>query len=169
MHPVVSLARRAIEEYVRHRRVIPPPEELTPEMRERAGVFVSLKKDGHLRGCIGTFVAATGSVAEEVIKNAIAAATQDPRFPPVKENELKDVVCSVDILTEPQMVTDKRLLDPKKYGVIVVKGGLKGLLLPDIEGVDTVDEQLRIARMKAGIPSDDEDHEIYRFSVKRYL
>lgn len=168
MHPLVSLARRAVEEYVRHGHVIDPPEELTSEMKEKAGVFVSLKKNGQLRGCIGTFAPTTDNVAEEIIKNAISAATQDPRFPPVREDELAELEYSVDVLSEPEGVTDIKQLDPGKYGVIVMKGMLKGLLLPALEGVDTVEEQLRIARMKAGISPDDKDCEIYRFMVKRY-
>jgi len=168
MHPLVSLAKRAVEEFVEHGRVIAPPEDLTPEMQKKAGVFVSLKKDGQLRGCIGTFAPTTANVAEEIIKNAIAAATQDPRFAPVDEGELESITYSVDVLSEPEPVTDLKELDPRKYGVIVVKGLQKGLLLPDLEGVATVDEQLRIARMKAGISPHDEDCIIYRFEVNRY-
>ncbi|NOY64304.1 MAG: AmmeMemoRadiSam system protein A [Nitrospirae bacterium] len=168
MHPLVELARRAVEAYIREKRIITPPENLTEEMKARAGVFVSLKKGGQLRGCIGTFLPTTNNVAEEVIKNAISAATQDPRFFPVQEEELDEITYSVDVLSEPEKVEDISQLDAKKYGVIVTKGSLKGLLLPDLEGVDTVEEQLRIAKLKAGIDPDDEDCEIYRFSVKRY-
>ncbi len=168
MHPLVALAKRAIEEYVRSGRVIEPPEELTPEMKLRAGVFVSLKKHGQLRGCIGTFLPTTENVAREVIKNAISAATQDPRFPPVREDELDEIEYSVDVLSEPERVEHINELDPKKYGVIVSKGYRKGLLLPDLEGVDTVDKQLEIARYKAGIMPDETDVDIYRFRVERY-
>ncbi len=167
MHPLVKLARDAIEAYVTDRRVIAPPQELTEEMKERAGAFVSIKKHGQLRGCIGTFLPTKTNLAEEVIRNAIAAATEDPRFPPVREDELKDLEVSVDVLSAPEPVNDLSELDPKKYGVIVVKGPRKGLLLPDLEGVDTVEEQLRIAKLKAGILPD-EDCEIYRFNVRRY-
>ncbi len=168
MHPLVRLARKAIEEYVKNRRVIQPPEELTPEMKQQAGVFVSLKKHGQLRGCIGTFLPTTENVAKEIIKNAIAAATQDPRFQPVTEDELDEIDYSVDILSQPEKVNDLSELDPKRYGVIVSKGFQKGLLLPDLEGVNTVEEQLRIAKLKAGIHPDDPDVDIYRFEVKRY-
>jgi AmmeMemoRadiSam system protein A len=168
MHPLVQLARKALTVYVREGKKIDPPTDLSPEMREQAGVFVSLKKFGQLRGCIGTFTPTTNNVAEEVIKNAIAAATQDPRFHPVEEDELEDITCSVDVLSEPEKVTDRSELDPRRYGVIVVKDFFKGLLLPDLEGVDTVEEQLRIAKMKAGISPSDEDYEIYRFEVSRY-
>ncbi len=169
MHQFVSLARKAVEEYVKRGNVITPPEGLPEDIyRKRAGVFVSLKKGNQLRGCIGTFMPVTESIAEEIIRNAISAATQDPRFPAVRAEELDDITYSVDILSEPERVTDISELDPKKYGVIVTKGPLKGLLLPDLEGVDTVDEQLRIARMKAGFSPYDNDVEVLRFTVTRY-
>ncbi len=167
MHPLVKLAKRAIDEYVRSGRSVPVPMSLTPEMEERAGVFVCLKKDGQLRGCIGTFMPVCANVAEEIIRNAICAASQDPRFHPVGEEEIASLEYSVDVLSAPERIRDIKDLDPKKYGVIVAKSGLRGLLLPDLEGVDTVEEQLRIAKMKAGI-GPDEDTDIYRFEVKRY-
>ncbi len=167
MHPLVKLAREAVEQYVLNGRVIKPPGDPVPEMTERAGVFVSIKKHGQLRGCIGTFQPATEDVAHEIIQNAISAATRDPRFPPVSPSELGELEYSVDVLTAPERVAGKQDLDPKRYGVIVKSGARKGLLLPDLEGVDTVDEQISIASMKAGI-FPDEDIELYRFEVKRY-
>lgn len=167
MHPLVELAKKTVEEYVRNRKVTSPPEELSPEMTANAGVFVSIKKKGNLRGCIGTFMPCTENVAREVIKNAICAATQDPRFDPVCEDELNDLKYSVDVLTPPEKVSDIGELDPKKYGVIVTHGSRKGLLLPDLEGVDSVEEQLRIAKMKAWI-GPDEEVDIFRFTVSRY-
>ncbi len=168
-HPLVKLARRAIEEYVRYGRVIPPPppEEMTPEMKQQAGTFVSIKKHGQLRGCIGTFLPLCNNVAEEVIRNAIAAATEDPRFPPVTKDELDELEISVDVLSPPEPVDDISQLDPKKYGVIVESGWRRGLLLPDLEGVDTVEQQLAIAMAKAGI-SPGEPIKVYRFTVQRY-
>ncbi len=167
MHPIVELAKRAVEEYIRTGRAVPVPEALIPEMKERAGVFVCLKKDGQLRGCIGTFMPACSNVAEEIVRNAISAACQDPRFFPVGEEELASLEYSVDILSPPERVHDVKDLDPKKYGVILAKSGMRGLLLPDLEGVDTAEEQIRIAKMKAGIALG-EDVEIYRFEVRRY-
>lgn len=168
MHSLVKLAKEAIEIYVKEGFEISPSTDLIPEMREKAGVFVSIKKHGELRGCIGTFMPVCRNVASEIIKNAISAATQDPRFNPVQPAELNDLVYSVDILTPPEEVKDiKKELDPKKYGVIVSKGLRKGLLLPDLEGVDTVEEQLSIVKMKGGI-SQEEDVKIFRFEVKRY-
>lgn len=167
MHPIVELAKKSIEEFVRSGTKISPPKGLPPELTARAGVFVSIKTQGNLRGCIGTFQPCTGSVAEEVIQNAIAAATQDPRFTAVTEDELDDISYSVDVLSSPEKIASIRDLDPKKYGVIVAQGMKRGLLLPDLEGVDTAEEQLRIAKTKAGIWSDDQ-LEIFRFMVTRY-
>lgn len=169
MHSLVKLARQTVETYVNERRVIEPPSssELTPEMKQKAGAFVSIKKHGELRGCIGTFIPSYENVAEEIIRNAICAATQDPRFHCVEKEELSELAYSVDVLTPPEEVKDLKELDSKKYGVIVSKGQRKGLLLPDLEGVDTIEEQLRIAKMKAGI-YDNEEVKIFRFEVKRY-
>ncbi len=167
MHPLVKLAKDTIEQYVRNRKIIGPPADPAPEMTGEAGVFVSIKKKGELRGCIGTFQPTTENVAAEIIQNAISAATQDPRFPPVNSSELGALEYSVDVLTEPEKIKSRKDLDPKKYGVIVKSGGRKGLLLPDLEGVDTVDEQVSIASMKAGIYLG-ERIELYRFEVKRY-
>ncbi len=167
LHPLVQLAKDTIEGYVRHRKRPSPPAELTPEMRARAGVFVSLHKHGELRGCIGTFQPTRDNVAQEIIQNAVSAATQDPRFYPVQPEELKDLEISVDVLSEPEPVAGYADLDPKRYGVIVQSGWRKGLLLPDLEGVDTVEYQVDIARRKAGI-GPDEPVQLYRFEVKRY-
>ena len=166
MHPLVKLAKDTIENYVRDG-TIPRPNELTPEMVERSGVFVSLKVGGLLRGCIGTYEPATANVAEEVITNAISSATRDPRFPPVTPDELSDLEYSVDVLTSPETVKSEAELDPKRYGIIVESGKRKGLLLPNLEGVDTAARQIEICRSKAGISSH-EPVKLYRFRVKRY-
>jgi AmmeMemoRadiSam system protein A len=136
-------------------------------MKEKAGVFVSIHKKGDLRGCIGTFEPQEKNVAAEIITNAISSATRDPRFPPVSPEELKDLDYSVDVLTTPELVKDESQLDPKKYGVIVECGWRKGLLLPDLEGVDSVDYQIDICRQKGGIGPND-PVKLYRFEVKRY-
>lgn len=162
-----ELARKCVEEFIKSGKILEAPGPLPPGMESKSGVFVCLKKNGQLRGCIGTFLPSCENLAAEIIRNAIAAATQDPRFPPVSEPELRDISYSVDVLTPPEKVGDPKELDPRKFGVIVVSGQKRGLLLPDLEGVDTVEEQLRIARMKAGI-FPDERLEIFRFTVKRY-
>lgn len=166
-HPLVQLARETVESYVRHKK-IPKPKEYTPEMMESAGVFVCIKKFGELRGCIGTFEPTTQNVAEEVIRNAVNSATQDPRFPPVNDTELTNLSYTVDLLTKPQPVEDKSKLDAKRYGIIVESRGRRGLLLPDLEGVETVDDQINICRQKAGISPYD-PIKLYRFEVKRYV
>ena len=166
MSPLAKLAKVAVETYVRGRE-IPQPEELTAEMEERAGVFVSIHKLGDLRGCIGTFEPGTENVAEETIANAVSSAARDPRFSPVSPGELKDLTYNVDVLTTPEPVEGSDQLDPKEYGVIVESGFRRGLLLPDLEGVDNVDYQISICRQKAGILPD-ESIKLYRFRVKRY-
>lgn len=167
MHRIVELAKQSIEAFMKTGERISPPKDLPSEFTVRAGVFVCLKKHGSLRGCIGTFTPCTGSIAEEVIQNSIAAATQDPRFHSVTRDELDEIEYSVDILSAPEKIRTIGDLDPKKYGVIVAQGAKRGLLLPDLEGIDTVEEQLRIAKTKAGIWSD-EHLEIFRFTVERY-
>ncbi len=167
MDPFVELAKKAVEEYVRHRKRIEPPANIPGEMRRRAGVFVSLKINGNLRGCIGTFRPCRSNIAEEIICNAISAAVADPRFSMVRTDELDDIDYKVDILSEPEKISDISELNPKKYGIIVAKGSRRGLLLPDLDGVDTVEDQLRITKMKAGINTDEMDVEIQRFCVER--
>jgi len=166
MAPLVKLAREAVETFVKEGKT-PEVGELTPEMREKAGVFVSIHKFGELRGCIGTFEPTKQNVAEETITNAISSATRDPRFPPIAPSELNDLSYSLDVLTAPEPIESKDQLDHKKYGVIVEAGFRRGLLLPDLEGVDSVDYQIDICCQKAGIASD-EPIKLYRFEVKRY-
>jgi len=169
LHPLVQLAKDTIENYVRHGKTVQPPKERTPEMEKQAGTFVSIHKHGMLRGCIGTIEPTQANVAQEVIENAISAATQDPRFPPVVPEELADLDIKVDVLGEPEPVGGLEELDPRRYGVIVksARDWRRGLLLPDLEGVDTVEYQVDIARRKAGIWPD-EPIELYRFEVVRY-
>lgn len=167
MHPLVELAKETIRGYVLDGKVIAPPSKPVSGMNEKAGVFVSLKKKGELRGCIGTFSPTTENVAKEIIQNAVSAATKDSRFLPVDASELDDIDYSVDVLSAPERIESRDELDPKRYGVIVSSGSRRGLLLPDLEGVDTVDEQVSIACMKAGI-ADGEVVELQRFEVKRY-
>lgn len=164
----VRLARETIENYIKYGNIISPPKDLSEEIiNQKAGAFVSLKKYGNLRGCIGTFLPTEENIAAEIIRNAISAATGDPRFPPVTISELNDLTISVDILSPPEEIEDISQLNPKKYGVIVSSGFKKGLLLPDLEGVDTVEEQIDITKRKAGIYPD-EKVKLYRFEVKRY-
>ena len=164
----VRLARETIENYIKNGKMISPPNDLPDDMiKQKAGVFVSIKKIGNLRGCIGTFMPTQENIAQEIIKNAISAAVDDPRFPPITVSELNDLTISVDVLSAPEEISDISELNPEKYGVIVSSGYKKGLLLPDLEGVDTAEEQIDIAKRKAGIHPG-EKIKLYRFEVKRY-
>jgi len=164
----VKLARETLETYVRNGNKINVPKWVPPEFKtKRAGVFVSLKKGGMLRGCIGTIGPVRVNVAEEIIYNAISSGTQDPRFPAVRAEELKDLVYSVDVLGAPEKIDSMEDLDVKRYGVIVTSGFRRGLLLPDLEGVDTPEQQVEIALQKAGIRRSDQ-FEMERFEVIRH-
>jgi AmmeMemoRadiSam system protein A len=163
----VALARASLEHFLEKGGILPVPDSLSGELGGRAGVFVSLKKQGELRGCIGTFQPTRVNITTEIIYNAISAGTEDPRFYPVELEEMDEISISVDILEAPQIVDNIDTLDPQKYGVIVKKGRRSGLLLPMLEGVDTVAEQISIAKQKAGIGAE-EEIELYRFTVTRY-
>ena len=168
--PYVQLARKTVETYVRTGKKLGVPEGLPEEMySRRAGVFVSLKEEGRLRGCIGTIAPVRGSIAEEIIENGISAAAKDPRFHAVEPEELDRLEYSVDVLGETEKIDSPEKLDVKRYGVVVSRGYRRGLLLPDLEGVDTVEEQIEIARRKAGIPEDAEDIRLERFEVVRHF
>lgn len=166
--PYVRLARQTIEEYVRTGRRIQVPRGLPEELyQSRAGAFVSLKEDGRLRGCIGTIQAVRDSLAEEIIANAVSACSEDPRFSPVEAWEVSRLTISVDVLGETESISSPEELDISRYGVIVSKGARRGLLLPNLEGVDTVEQQISIAKQKAGI-REQEEVALERFEVVRH-
>jgi AmmeMemoRadiSam system protein A len=156
-----------LESYIKSGKKVELPQEMDSLLYERAGVFVSLKRHGQLRGCIGTFIPAYENLAAEIKNNALAAGFEDPRFPPVEEAELSSLLYSVDVLAEPEDCKTEDL-DPKRYGVIVSSNGRRGLLLPDLDGVDTVEQQLEIALQKGGISPRDK-YSIQRFEVKRFM
>ena len=174
--PYVRLARATIVKYVKTNKKLRFPIEL-PEgladdlpqeaVKERAGTFVSVHKNGMLRGCIGTILPVRDSIAEEIISNAISAVSRDPRFDRVREDELDLLEINVDILGKPESIKGPEELDVKRYGVIVSCGSRRGLLLPDLEGVDTVEDQIDIAMRKGGISHSD-DYRLERFEVVRY-
>lgn len=184
MHPLVFLAKEAVEKYIKERRIISVPKDFPEEfLKKRAGIFVTIEKNGNLRGCIGTYLPIRKNIAEEVIHNAIAAATEDYRFGSVQKEELPYLSYTVYILSEPELVKDIEELDPKKYGIIVktvpisASGDVifnghfvskSGLLLPDLEGVDTVEQQISIACQKGGIDPFKEKILIYKFTVEKY-
>ena len=166
--PYVKLARASLESYIKEGRQIGIPDGLPEEMRRnRAGAFVSIHEHGALRGCIGTIAPVTDCVANEIIRNAISASTEDPRFSPIRANELPYLDISVDVLGEAEPIDSVAELDVKRYGVIVTKGGRRGLLLPDLDGVDTPEQQVAIAKQKAGI-APHESVQLQRFEVIRH-
>ena len=167
--PYVQLARKSVEYYILHHRKMEMPENLPEELLTRqAGAFVSIHEHGKLRGCIGTISPVRDCVAREIIDNAVSASTRDPRFDPIRADELKWLEISVDVLGEAESISSAAELDVKRYGVIVSKGRKRGLLLPDLDGVDTVEEQISIAKSKAGIAAWDNNVELQRFEVVRH-
>jgi AmmeMemoRadiSam system protein A len=152
-HPYLQIARDAITAWAQGRSYHPPA--LPRELERHQPVFVSLHDAaGELRGCIGHLSATRDSIADEIATTAVLAASQDPRFPPVGAEELPSLAVEVSVLGEPEPVADASTLDPKRWGVVVSRGGRRGVLLPDLDGVDTVEQQLAIARRKASIPPD---------------
>jgi len=167
--PLVALATRAIEAYVT-RRVTIEPQEIPGLEPRQAGVFVSLHlKDGSLRGCIGTLQATQPFIEQEIVANAVSAATCDPRFMPLSTAELPLLDVSVDVLGPPEEVSGVEQLDPKEYGLIVqAADGRRALLLPDLEGVDTAEQQLRLTCRKGGIDPERDHYRLFRFQVQRH-
>ena len=166
--PFVRLARASVNAWVLRRERLSVPSGLPDEMlTSRAGAFVSLHLDGRLRGCIGTIAASRPNIAEEIIDNAVSACSRDPRFSPVTPGELNRLEISVDVLGKPEPIDSPDQLDVKRYGVIVSRGAKRGLLLPNLDGVDSVDDQIRIARQKGGI-REGEPYRLERFEVVRH-
>ena len=173
MSEYVKLAKNTIEEYIRTGEKIEIPENLPEEFYSvKKGVFVTIyekRSEKKLRGCIGTFMPTKENVAQEIIDNAISAAIHDYRFDPISKSELDDLVYEVSLLDPPEQINSVADLDAKKYGVIVKSLDKKtGLLLPDIEGVKTPEEQISIACQKAGIDLEMEKIELLRFTVSKY-
>lgn len=170
-----DIAKMAVEKYIKENEIIPPPENLGAEFKQkRAGVFVTIEKkvqqthQKELRGCIGTYLPTKENIVEEIISNAISAATQDPRFGPVQQEELPELSYSIYIIEKPEKISSKENLNPEIYGIIVKSGLKTGLLLPALENIRTIDEQLFYACQKAGINPENEKIEIYRFKAKKY-
>ncbi len=186
MHPLVSLAKKTVKNYISKGKIISPDKNLPKKfIQEKAGIFVTIKNQKELRGCIGTFLPTRKNIAEEVIQNAIAAATEDNRFKLIQKEELPKLSYSVEILSEPELVKNPKELDPKKYGIIVKTAPIisstktdvvfnghvpfkSGLLLPNLEGIDTPEKQFFIACQKAGIDPSQEKIIIYRFTTRKY-
>jgi len=186
MNPLVLLAKSAVENYIKKKKIIPLPNDLPEEfLTRKAGTFVTIMKDGELRGCIGTYLPLRKNIAEEIIHNAIAAATEDYRFGSVREEELPHFSYTAYILNEPELVKGLKELNPKKYGIVVKTMPITspdstdvvfnghfvaktGLLLPDLDGVDTIEKQISIACQKGGIDPTQEKIFIYKFTVEKY-
>ncbi len=169
MTPYTQLAKQAIEEYFINGKKISLPIDLPIELlNKKGGVFVTIYNGKELRGCIGTFLPTKKNLAEEIIANAISAATQDDRFSSITQKELPELKYEVSVLSEPEPVDDLQKLDPKKYGVIVKSGYKTGLLLPDLASVDTVMQQISIAAQKGGIDLDSEQIEVHKFTTTKY-
>ena len=170
MNPYINLAKLAVETFVRENKIISPPRSLPNDFfKNKAGVFVTIYKNGQLRGCVGTYLPTQENIAKEIISSAVFAA-QDPRFLPIAKDELGSLSYEVSILSKPEPIKSLAELDPKKYGVLVkaASSGKSGLLLPDLEGVDTIEKQIAIACQKAGIDPEKEEFSIYKFSTKKY-
>ncbi|TDJ57664.1 MAG: AmmeMemoRadiSam system protein A [Nitrospina sp.] len=166
-HPYVSLARESVGHFLNHHTKLPCPDPLSQDLQARTGAFVSIKKKRQLRGCIGTLEPSEANLAVEIIENALKAALHDPRFSPVSVEELEDLSYSVDVLRPLEKISSASDLDPKVYGLVVRSNGKQGVLLPDLEGVDSIADQIRICRDKGKI-ADDKPLEMYRFRVDRY-
>lgn len=165
----VSLARKTINEFITNDKITVADDSLPDYLlNKRAGVFVSLHLNGKLRGCIGTISPVQKNIAEEIINNAIAAAVRDPRFSPLTIRELKELHISVDELFPPEDINSKDLLNVKEYGIIVTQGDKRGLLLPNLDGIDTINQQITIAKDKAGIDVTDDNFTMQRFKVIRH-
>ena len=163
----IKLAKNTIEEYIKNNNKINIPNNINSELlNKKAGLFVSIHKFGKLRGCIGTIIPTQENIAQEIINNAISAATNDLRFNPIEKEEIPYLDINIDILGPIEDINSRNQLDPKKYGVIVYTNNKRGLLLPDLEGIDTVDEQIEIAKRKANITY--ENYKLQRFEIIRH-
>ncbi len=183
---IADFAKQAVERYIKKGEIISPSADLPEKfLKRKSGVFVTIMKGKELRGCIGTCLPTRKNIAEEIVFNAIAAAKEDYRFDPIEEKELPHLSYTVYLLNEPEPIENSKELDPKKFGIIVKtvpfpsSTGIdvlfsghprvkSGLLLPDLEGVDTVKEQISIACQKAGIDPIKEKIIIYKFTVEKY-
>ncbi|MCX6760876.1 MAG: AmmeMemoRadiSam system protein A [Candidatus Nealsonbacteria bacterium] len=183
---ILEFTKQAVESYVKTGKIISPHKELGEDfLNRKAGAFVTILKNKNLRGCIGTYMPTKKNIAEEIIYSAVAAASEDYRFGPIKKEELPSLSYEVYILDEPEMIKDMKELNPKKFGIVVkavplsfptgidvaFSGHLRiksGLLLPDLDGVDTVEQQISIACQKAGINPLKEKITIYKFIAKKY-
>ena len=163
----IALATKAVKHFVESGEISPCPENLPNELKIQSGTFVSIKRKSRLRGCIGSVLPQTENLAKEIIQNAIYAASRDPRFSPILKSELPDLTFSIDVLSSPEKVKSITELDCRRFGVIVKHDGQQGILLPNLDGVDTVKKQIQICLEKARLKKES-PFEIFRFESKRY-
>ncbi|PIQ96039.1 MAG: AmmeMemoRadiSam system protein A [Nitrospinae bacterium CG11_big_fil_rev_8_21_14_0_20_56_8] len=166
-NPFVTLAQDSIRYYLDHSQPLPCPEELPEELRRKAAAFVSIKKGRELRGCIGTLTPTRPSLAEEIIHNAISAATRDPRFSSVTREEIPYLAVSVDVLTPMEEISGLSGHDTRRYGLVVKCGDRQGVLLPDLEGIDDARDQLGYC-LRKGRVGENENYQMFRFEVQRF-
>jgi len=172
MHTLVALAQKAVETYINTGKIIKAEDNLIKEFSERkAGVFITIEKNQDLRGCIGTYLPTRDNIIEEVIQSAISAAVEDYRFGPIQKQELPFLSYTVSILEKPELIKNKKELDPKEYGIIIKTLNYppkSALLLPDLEGIDTIEKQISITCQKGEINPLEEELIIYKFRIKKY-
>lgn len=172
MQALIALAKKTVETYIESGKIIKAEDNLIKEFSEKkAGVFITIEKNKDLRGCIGTYLPTQDNIIEEVIQNAISASTEDYRFGSIQKQELPFLSYTVSILEKPELIKDRKELNPKEYGIIIktLDYPLKSaLLLPDLEGVDTIEQQVSITCRKGEINPSKEKIIIYKFKVKKY-
>lgn len=177
MDQYVLLAKQAVEKYILEGKIITPTKDLPrgkaglPKnfFSQKSGIFVTIEKNGELRGCIGTFLATKENIAKEIISNAIASATEDYRFETIQKEELPQLSYIVSVINEPKQIKDIKELNPKRFGIIIkTETSKSGLLLPDLEGVNTVEDQISITCRKGGINPKEEDIIIYKFTTEKH-
>lgn len=167
MHPLVKLAIQSVGHFIETGKPLPCPDPLPDNFKQKAGAFVTIRNQGSLRGCIGTLTPKYKNLAEEIIKNAIRSASEDPRFDPVEKIELPSLTISVDVLTSPEKINDLETHNIKQFGLIVRGEKKQGVLLPDLDNIKSANQQLKVCLKKGGF-KDDDTYELFRFEVKRF-
>ncbi len=172
MHTLIVLVKKIVEAYIKEEKIIKAEDNLIKEFSEKkAGVFITIEKNKNLRGCIGTYLPTKNNIIEEIIQNAISAATEDYRFGPIQEDELPFLSYTVSILEKPELIKNRKELNPKEYGIIIKTLNYppkSALLLPDLEGIDTIEKQISITCQKGNIDQLKEEIIIYKFRIKKY-
>jgi len=172
MHTLIVLVKKIVEAYIKEEKIIKAEDNLIKEFSEKkAGVFITIEKNKNLRGCIGTYLPTKNNIIEEIIQNTISAATEDYRFDPIQEDELPFLSYTVSILEKPELIKNRKELNPKEYGIIIKTLNYppkSALLLPDLEGIDTIEKQISITCQKGNIDQLKEEIIIYKFRIKKY-